>query len=280
MQPLEPHEAFCSGCLAGWGQPNESGFVPAAAADPADASCFRRWMAPSQCSAPATAPRSPPSTTSGTPRRQAGVKPARNPALQRQLNFPRPESRFAESLGRACPLVAPPVLTCNASMAPGTVFLQAGGWDLRPTAVLLPPHPSTAAAGLPSMELPSDHIPLLARFQVAAAHPVAAAAHPGAEAGPGCSVGTDASGNGAAERTGRRTAVHEAAAAAAAEARVATGGAAAARAGTMARATPGGAAGNGSRQPNGGGTSCVGGSAAGEGQSNHAPQFVGIGTVL
>ena len=146
--------------------------------------------------------------------------------------------------------------------------LQAGGWRLRPTAVLLPPHPSTAAGGLPSMELPSDHIPLLARFEVAAAHP-------GAEAGPGRTVAGNAPGDGAGEWAGTRTASHKAAAAAAG-ARAAAGSAAAARTAPAAKSAPGGDAGTGSGQLNGDSSSKAGA----EPQHQHAPKFVGIGTVL
>ncbi len=46
---------------------------------------------------------------------------------------------------------------------------QAAGCQLRPVAVLQPPPTAAAAQGLPSMALPSDHIPLVARFQLAPA---------------------------------------------------------------------------------------------------------------
>ena len=37
---------------------------------------------------------------------------------------------------------------------------------MRAEAVLAAPHPSSLQRGLPSLELPSDHIPLVARFSL------------------------------------------------------------------------------------------------------------------
>lgn len=51
----------------------------------------------------------------------------------------------------------------------GFGLLQAEGCQLRPVAVLQPPHPSAVEQGLPSVALPSDHIPLIAQFQLAPA---------------------------------------------------------------------------------------------------------------
>lgn len=45
--------------------------------------------------------------------------------------------------------------------------------------MLTPPHPSTAKDGLPSMAMPSDHIPLLARFELSAAAAAVAPADEG-----------------------------------------------------------------------------------------------------
>ena len=76
---------------------------------------------------------------------------------------------------------------------------QAAGCQLRPVAVLQPPPTAAAAQGLPSMALPSDHIPLVARFQLAPAAAadsrVTAAPAPGvccreAMLGPGLRDGT------------------------------------------------------------------------------------------
>lgn len=51
-------------------------------------------------------------------------------------------------------------------IASDLLLVQAGNWSLEPTAVLLPPPLESLHCGLPSPEWPSDHISLLAIFQV------------------------------------------------------------------------------------------------------------------
>ncbi len=48
------------------------------------------------------------------------------------------------------------------------LYVQADGWALRPVAALLPPSTQDVGPGIPNPLLPSDHIPLLIKFELAA----------------------------------------------------------------------------------------------------------------